>query len=103
MVINVNVAEPSAPSVAAVVQFVGKLGEFNAPSADAFSPAEEEVARAFCAGVGALLEQVRPTYAPIRPEKDIPVKYVRLMPILSMQAHAGSAPRYEGLGATCSG
>ena len=47
-------AEPSTPSVAAVVQFVGKLGEFNAPSADAFSPAEEEVARAFCAGVGAL-------------------------------------------------
>ena len=40
--------------MAAVVQFVGKLGEFNAPSADAFSPAEEEVARAFCAGVGAL-------------------------------------------------
>jgi len=57
------VAEPSTPSVAAVVQLVGKLGEFNAPSADAFSPAEEEVARAFCAGVGALLEQARPTYA----------------------------------------
>ncbi len=88
--------------MAAVVQFVGKLGEFNAPSADAFSPAEEEVARAFCAGVGALLEQARPTHAPIRP--DPLVDYARLtMPILVMQAHAGSAPRYEGLGAASSG